>query len=910
MTKTLLPLIVLFFIVSIDLQAQVLQVSTLIPEIDASGGMTRDAAGNFYLSDFGPGGGVIDSSTIVYKINRNDFSVSIFAEGFIGASGACFDSQGNFYQSNNAGNRVSKIHADGTIELDWATEGFNLPIGVIADSNDNIYVCNCAGNNVSKITPDGTISSFASSPLFNCPNGLTIDPDGNFYVCNFSDGKILKITSEGMVSELAELPVLTGGPSLVGNGHLTYSNGYLFVALIGSGQIYRLCPTGEAEVIAGQPFGFSNNDGPALQATFSKPNGIVASVTGDTLFVNGSEGTWPTNPSQLHPANVRMITGVNSLPGDLCEEPVGPPLFSQITEGIIVETLTLSMGSSWGDFDNDGDMDVLVTVGNNNNRLYKNNGDLTFNLVGGIVSNDGGSSGASIWGDYDNDGNLDLYISNNPTPPSPAEPNFLYHNDGPPNYSFTKINMDAPVADSNYTWSSSWVDYDNDGDLDLHVPENRHLSTDLFFENNGSPDGNGHYFTKIQPSFVTDVVESTGVASWMDYDNDCDQDIFMIKSGRSHPNGVEDNRIYHNSLQETGFLDFQQVTTAEMVNHLDLDFQASWGDYDNDGDMDVYLGNFDGPNYLYRNEGDSLFTRILEGNPVEDNSATLGSTWGDFDNDGDLDLFVSNTAAQPSAYYENDGHGNFTKLGINDVGPPVANLSNTQSCSNADINNDGYLDLFLANAAISPTQLARDYLYLNNAGTNGFLLLTLKGTDSNKAAIGAKVRIKTTVAGEERWQMRVVSGNPTGDRAQNSLRVHFGLGEAEMIDTLIIEWPSCQKSTFVDVLPNQICEITEGDTTTCQLTTSSRETSLPGLMAFDIRPNPAKGGVITVQYEIKDAKLLTISIREVNGRLIKNYSTPNVGQLEMEVEGLSAGIYVVVLQTSKGAVSRKVMILP
>lgn len=908
MKNALFCWIIFFSLLIVDLFAQNIQVTTLIPEINASGGMTRDAEGNFYVSDFGPGGGVVDSSTIVYKIDKNDFSVSVFAEGFIGASGACFDSQGNFYQANNAGDRVSKIHADGTAELDWATEGLSLPIGVTSDSNDNIFVCNCAGNSISKITPDGTVTSFSESSLFNCPNGLTIDAENNLYVCNFSDGKVLKVTPEALVTELAELPVLTGGPSLVGNGHLTLSNGYLFISLIGSGQIYRVCLTGEAQAIAGQPFGFSNNDGPAFQATFSKPNGMVASLTGDTLFVNGSEQTWVANPAMLHPANVRMITGVNSLPDDLCEVPAGPVLFSQITEGNIVQNLTLSMGSSWADYDNDGNLDVFVTVGNNNNQLYKNNGDLTFTLINDQISNDGGNTGAAVWGDYDNDGYLDLYVSNNPIPPTPAEPNFLYHNDGPPNYTFTKITTDAPVADNNYTWTSSWVDYDNDGDLDLHVPENRHLNPDLFFENNGVPDANGHYFTKIQPSFVTGNVESTGVASWMDYDNDCDPDLFMIKSGRTHPDGGEDNRIYHNNLQELGELSFQQVTTADMVNHFDKDFQASWGDYDNDGDMDVYLGNFDGPNYLYRNEGDSLFTRITSGSPVEDNTPTLGSSWGDYDNDGDLDLFVSNTGGSASAYYENDGSGNFTKQGADIVGLPVVNLANTQSCSNADINNDGYLDLFLANSAQSPTQLTRDYLYLNNGGTNGYLLLSLRGTASNSAAIGAKVRIKTSIDGEERWQMRVVSGGPTGDRAQNSLRVHFGLGIAEFVDSLIVEWPSCQHDVFTNIFPNQICEITEGGQTTCQLNTSYWEEELPGLLAFDLMPNPIQGEALNIVYDLKNVDSLNFILYDSNGQLLKRYSTQNTGFFIMETQNLRPGIYIVSLQTETGQVSRKVVV--
>lgn len=885
------------------------QITTIVPELNASGGLSRDAAGNIYISDFGPGNSV-DSNTTVYKLDISDFSISTFCDGFIGASGSCFDSQGNFYQANNNGNRISKIHPDGTKEMDWAT-GLSLPIGVIADDQDNIFTCNCSANTISKITADGTVTTFAEDDAFNCPNGLTIDPDNNLYVCNFSDGKVFKISPTGTVSLVANLPTLSGGPSLVGNGHLTYSNGYLYVNLIGLGQIYRVCTSGENEAILGQAFGFDNVDGIGLSAKLSKPNGIIASTTGDTLFINCSEPTWPTNPSALHPAMVRMVTGINSLEDDLCDLPNDLPLFSELTTGAIVNNLTLSMGNSWADYDEDGDMDVFVTIGNGNNRLYRNNGDLTFSLVSGVVSSDGGASGAAIWGDYNNDGYIDLYVSNNPTPPLAAAANFLYKNDGPPNYTFSKITNEAPAIVTNYTWSSSWVDYDNDGDLDLHVPENRHLNTDYFFENNGTPNAEGQYFSEASPGFITDAVESTGVASWMDYDNDCDQDIFLIKSGRTHPNGGEDNRFFHNELQETGSLNFTRVLGGAMLSHFDKDFQASWGDYDNDGDMDVYLGNFDAPNYLYRNEGDSIFTQITSGSPVEDNTATLGSTWGDFDNDGDLDLFVSNTLGQNSAYYENNGDGTFQKQNAAAVGPPLINLSGTQSSACADINNDGYLDLFLANGAISPTQISRDFLYVNNGGNNNFLLLTLEGSTSNASAIGAKVRIKSEIDGNPTWQMRVRSGSPTGDRAQNSERIHFGIGSGEIIDTLIIEWPNCQSSVFANVIANQICTINEDGSTDCDLDIVQSNTILsPDIHQLKILQNPVQNGQLIIQYKLDDADLVNFQIHDLTGRLIKQYGVQHniSGDLTLDLGGLQKGFYLLTMNTSSGKTSRKFII--
>ncbi len=582
------------------------------------------------------------------------------------------------------------------------------------------------------------------------------------------------------------------------------------------------------------------------------------------------------------------------------------PLFTQVFTGPVATNLSVNMGSSWADYNQDGFVDLLILGGIGNNQLYRNNGDGTFTLDDGIISNDGGNSSAAVWGDYDNDGDLDVYISNNPPATEPAETNFLYQNSGAPDYTFTKITEETPVIDANHTWSSSWVDYDNDGDLDLHVPENRHLGVDYFYENNGSPDDNGHYFTAITPSFVTPNPESSGVASWIDYDNDGDQDLFLIKSGRTLPEGSEDNRMYHNNLTETGELDFQRVVTAEMVTHFDLDFQASWGDYDNDGDMDVYLGNFDNSNYLYQNEGDSLFTRVTEGDAVTDNTRTLGSTWGDFDNDGDLDLYVTNVG-QVSAYYQNDGEGNLLRLSGTVVGPPAINISSCQSTSSADYNNDGYLDIFVGNAAFS-NQILPDFLYRNNGGEQGFLLLTCQGVLSNRSGIGAKIRLKANIDGADVWQMRVISGGPTGDRAQNSLRAHFGLGDAAIIDSLVVEWSSGQTDIYTQVNTNQICTLTEGQGSDCLLTSGTGTVSHV-FRSFTIVNNPVETDTLEVIYEVEDMSSLEFFLFDVSGNLLRKQSTSNTGRFQMDISDLSAGSYYLQLRTSAGKTVKKIIIL-
>ena len=300
--------------------AQNVQVETIL-DLDASGGVTFGPDGNIYISDFGPALGSPSVNTKVYKVEYGTWEVSEVASGFSGASGSRFDSEGNFYQSNPSGARVSKLSTDGNLNINWVT-GMSAPIGITNDNDDNLYVCNCGNNTIRKITPTGISSIFASSTLFNCPNGITIDLNGNLYVCNFSDGRIIKITPDGTSSLFKTLPTYGG----VGNGHLTFSNNFLFVATIGVGQIYKISLNGESEIIAGIPQGFSNNDGPAMQATFSKPNGIAASITGDTMWVNCSVPTWITNSNALHPGKVRMITGICSLPDVDC------PLLTDVKE--------------------------------------------------------------------------------------------------------------------------------------------------------------------------------------------------------------------------------------------------------------------------------------------------------------------------------------------------------------------------------------------------------------------------------------------------------------------------------------------------------------------------------------------------------------------------------------------------
>ncbi len=282
-------------------------VTTITNQIPASGGVNLDNAGNLYIANFGDG---LQNSngTQIWRLDPNG-NLDIFATGFTGASGNDFDSQGNLFQSNIGNGTVSMVTPDGTVSL-FATTGISCPVGINVDADDNVYVCNCCGtfeNTIRKITHGGVSTLFSSGTLFSCPNGITRDKDNNLYVSNFNNGIVIKITPDGTPSYFANIS--NGGNG--NNGHITYNEtlDVLFVASHGTSQIHQITMDGIVTVIAGSG-NRGNKNGDAAVATFSRPNGIISTVTGDTIYVNSSIPTSNVN-FPLNPSVVRMITRIN-----------------------------------------------------------------------------------------------------------------------------------------------------------------------------------------------------------------------------------------------------------------------------------------------------------------------------------------------------------------------------------------------------------------------------------------------------------------------------------------------------------------------------------------------------------------------------------------------------------------------
>jgi hypothetical protein len=483
--------------------------------------------------------------------------------------------------------------------------------------------------------------------------------------------------------------------------------------------------------------------------------------------------------------------------------------FTKVTSGEIATTEALFWNGSWGDFDDDGWLDLFVgsAYSSERNYLFHNDRDGTFSLLDDaampkIPSNQHGST----WGDYDNDGHLDIIVTaGNPE----IAHSMLYRNNGDGTFSWTtnEIYNDPIYYADPGVHAPSWGDYDNDGLLDLFI--GAHDIYNRLFHN----DGAGSFTRIFDHVLVKD--ESSGPASegraWVDYDNDGDLDLYASNLFVRPSSPKFTNLLYRNDGNGL----FKKTTHTGLSRVIERTFGSCWADYDNDGLPDLFLAN-KRRNSLYHNDGDGTFTWIRssvvrkERIPI---SAVFGTcAWGDYDNDGFLDLYVTTldfdfptTPIVGSFLYHNDGNGGFTKI---TDGPIATELTTGASGAGwVDYDNNGFLDLFVSQGAHAPNP-QRNLLYHNEGNSNAWLNVKLVGTVSNRSAIGAKVRVNAVYRGASRWQVREISGGD-GNGNQQSLNAEFGLGDATIIDTLRIEWPSGIVQEMHNVVPRQFMTITE-----------------------------------------------------------------------------------------------------
>lgn len=471
--------------------------------------------------------------------------------------------------------------------------------------------------------------------------------------------------------------------------------------------------------------------------------------------------------------------------------------FTKMTGDTAVTSGGDSRSANLVDYDNDGDLDLFISNGPSGGAvdfLFRNDGGSFTRVAADPVVTTPRSSDGATFGDYDNDGDLDLFVSS-----WYGQLNLFYANNG--DGTFTQITTGSVATDATFSETGSWADYDNDGLLDLYVANSAGSRRNLLYRNTG-----GGTFARITTGQIVTDGDPSRIGAWADYDNDGDADCYVANEA-----GV--NALYRNDGPS-----FTRVTGIPPVTDVNQSFGCSWGDYDNDGDLDLFVANAGGENEkLYRNEGGGTFASLTTGPVVTSGGSSVGSGWGDVDNDGDLDLFVCNAfgpTREPNFLFLNNNDGTFTR----DLTAPIGTDSGwSYGCAMGDIDRDGDLDIAVARCFAASEH---ESIYLNDGNANNWLEISCVGVVSNRDAVGARVRVLASIGGLPRWQMREVTSQ-SGYSGQNAPEQHFGMGDALIADSVIIDWPSGEVTRLTNLPVNQLLVIeecpadTDGDGVRC-----------------------------------------------------------------------------------------------
>lgn len=461
-----------------------------------------------------------------------------------------------------------------------------------------------------------------------------------------------------------------------------------------------------------------------------------------------------------------------------------------------------AIGQAWGDFDNDGWIDLYVTDSDGPNTLYHNLGDGTFAVANAMGSPNSATqlpaqlSGGAIFVDYDNDGWPDLYVLN-------WGPNVLFRNQ---QGVFADVTAQAGVAGNANSQTASWGDYDQDGWLDLYVANwscyprcGRPTigERDRLYHNNG--DGT---FADVTDLLGTKTVGAGFVASFVDYDNDGDLDIYLVNDEFINPIG---NVLWRNDGPGCDGWCFSDVSKAAGADEKVMGMGLTTFDFNSDGLLDFYFSNA-GPMTLLRNQGNGTFVNVA---PAAGVTASDNVGWGsvalDYDNDTWPDLYLAvmekvGSGAGADQLFHNQGDGAF--ILAEDSG--VDSSGRTLGVASADYDRDGWVDLIIGNHDAG----YRLYRNLGAARSDAhWLTLQLIGAPPiNRDAVGARVFV-TTPNGHRQLQ-QVISGASLG--AGNELALHFGLGAADHAARVEIIWPDNSYQLIPNIAANQRLTITYG----------------------------------------------------------------------------------------------------
>jgi hypothetical protein len=494
------------------------------------------------------------------------------------------------------------------------------------------------------------------------------------------------------------------------------------------------------------------------------------------------------------------------------------PRFPNIAAAVGVDTFSLAGGAIADDFDNDGNLDLVVSSWDPSERLriFWNRAG-RFEEAGAAAGFEGITGGLNlVQADYNNDGFVDILVLRGGWLDKNGRfPNSLLRNNG--DRTFTDVTYAALPNEHYPTQTAAWADFDRDGDLDLYAGNEsspRLAAPCQLLRNNGD-----ETFTDIaEAAGVTNDRLAKGVA-FGDFDGDGWPDIYVS-------NYKGENRLYKNQGNGT----FVDVAKRLGVTEPIESFPVWFWDFDNDGDLDLYVAAYSGGiaevaaaylgqafdekalARLYRNDGRGGFEDVAVSMNLNAPHHPMGANFGDLDNDGFLDFYLGTGWPElheitPNAMYRNDGGERF--FNVSTAGG-FAHLQKGHAVVFADLDNDGDQDLFEQMGGFVPADKYHDVLYENPGHAGRWISLKLVGRKSNRSAIGARIHIRIMDGGKERDIYRWVGSG--GSFGANPLAQHVGLGDAERIAFVEVTWPidgSVQR--FTDLPVETFLEIREGE---------------------------------------------------------------------------------------------------
>jgi hypothetical protein len=439
--------------------------------------------------------------------------------------------------------------------------------------------------------------------------------------------------------------------------------------------------------------------------------------------------------------------------------PVGEPAFAPVQPELLA--MPGSLSNAWADFDNDGDLDMAVSLKSGEIRLYRNERGVLASAGAGLgLPTSGGEFRAISWGDYDGDGWLDLLAGSS----LPEKPTAVFRSQAGKAFVNVADGIGLTLM-GRASRQNNWVDYDNDGDVDLFATDR--VGPNKLYRNDGGK------FSQVFADAGPTGARSTVGACWLDYDKDGDLDLFLAnQSGKTDSLWRNDGTAFVDVAPQLGMENAGRKSNQGGVG-------CAVGDYDNDGNLDLFVPNY-GRNTLWRGSADGRFANTAVAVGVDLDNEAVGAAWGDYDNDGFPDLSVMSYAGPPgqqvprNSLFHNEGGKGFRNVLIQggplDVGD--------HGVAWADFDRDGDVDLSVTKGytAVGGHYLFRNLLPAGQARQS--LQVSVLDAKGRYTQAGAEVRVYGA-GGKLLGTGQVSTGGGYG--SQGATPVHFGLPGARQV---------------------------------------------------------------------------------------------------------------------------------